>query len=73
MWKLLAACVILCALTVTTAAQISGGDIAKLSERPNVPASTLIVNLSGAQLPAGASLKIYIAAEQDKTAYARAS
>lgn len=71
MVKLLAACVVLCVLSLTTAGQTSGDEIARLSERLNVPASTLIVNSNAARLPAGASLKIYLAAEQDKTAYAR--
>ncbi|HJR07940.1 MAG TPA: hypothetical protein VJ842_11830 [Pyrinomonadaceae bacterium] len=69
--KLLAACVVLCVLSLATAGQTSRGDIARLSERLNVPASALIVNSGAARLPAGASLKIYIASVQDKTAYAR--
>lgn len=69
--KLLAACVVLCVLSLATAGQTSGGEIARLGERLNVPASTLIVNSSTAKLRPGASLKVYIAAEQDKTAYAR--
>ena len=71
MLKLLAACVVLCLSSLATAGQTSRGEIAELSERLNVPASTLIVNTGAARLPAGASLKIYIAAEQDKTAYTR--
>lgn len=71
MLKLLAACVVLCLLSLATAGQTSRGEIARLSERLNVPPSTSIINSSAARLPAGASLKIYIAAEQDKTAYER--
>ena len=71
MLKLLAACVVLCVLSLATAGQTSRGEIAMLGERLNVPASTSIVNSSAARLPAGASLKIYIAAGKDKTAYTR--
>jgi len=71
MLKLFAACAVLCLLSPAAFGQTSRGEIAKLSERLNVPASTLIVDSSAARLPAGASLRIYIASGQDKTAYAR--
>jgi hypothetical protein len=63
------AALFLASLTVT--GQTSDEELARLRNRLNVAESTLIITSKSSKLPAGSSLKIYIATGQDRKAHNR--